>query len=232
MKLHYKLLCFALLALLARPVSAQTLLHHYDTTSSPITITATTAGSLLLVVSMTNSANVTAITDSASQTYTRDADCDPTGSSERRIIVYRKENSAAGVTSVTVTNAGFTEYFVEEYSGMVTSGSLDVATTGATGTSATLTENITTNATDVIFTMGAANDATPASMAAANSFTMIDKGAGGKSWGVADRENVAASTYSPKFTVAGSVAWDICTVSYKVNSSTAPTQIGGFLVGP
>ena len=191
-------------------------------TSIPVTIAPTQPGSLLVVVVMTNSADVTALTDSASQSYARDNDLTP--GTERRIIIFSKANTAAGVTSVTVTTTSYSGVWVIEYSGMPAADVVDVNPAGQSGTSATVAQTFSTNAVDVIVAALAGNDATPNSDSIDSPFSFVDNGGGGKSWAVTDSLDVAAGSHSPTIHLLGSVAWDICCVGYKCNPAATLEQ--------
>lgn len=101
------------------------------------TLSSTLAGSLIVVTYGCNGGGgahlITAVTDNQSNTYLHQAGFVDNNGSQTTDVWY-SENSTAGVTSVTITvdpNGFFSSGFVQEYSGVKSSSSLDVFGTNA-----------------------------------------------------------------------------------------------------
>jgi hypothetical protein len=120
--------------------------------------TPTTAGELVvLAIGIGNNGNIpTTITDNQGQTYTLVAEISGAFGGHFYCGIYYKENSAAGVTSVTVTPNGDVTggVIASHYTGVATSASLDQKSSmTSVGLSPFASGNITTvNANDLLVT--------------------------------------------------------------------------------
>ena len=174
-------------------------------------LTSVAAGNFLIAMctNSSGSTNAFTVTDDKTQTWTRAAQGFQTGAGNSRIEIWYCHNSGAGTTTITATSAGSSSTIaVQEYSGVMTSASLDVAAGGGNATATTFGSvgQATTNANNLLLvgvnynTVSGTNTATDNNNGAI--WTANSSPATSSQICLTDRAIVAAtSTYSNNWTV-------------------------------
>jgi hypothetical protein len=198
-------------------------------TSPSITIG---SGHLVIVVFFltgngSNSAVISSVTDTIGNTYTLAVahafNASLFGGTEHWMFYKENATGGTGTISTSWTNTvGASSMFVAEYSGAVTSGALDQASTkSTTGTPQSSTAVTTTVANEIItssFVTSATGCLTPAGFTSRSGFL--------------DMNVNATGTYTVTSTGCTSSPYTNVTATFKAASVGGAGQVGGFLVGP
>lgn len=178
-----------------------------------------TAGNAIVVAGETqsNAQSTTSVTDTRSNTYTRDAYADG-GATNRKMGLYSAPNTTAGACTVTLdADTGYHTIFIYEVSGLATSAMLDVAGTSTGNAAAMAGPTLNTgNANDwIIAAVCQGNLSTTPTVSSGWTLGEIQTNATNMPGATAYRAVTATGSYANTFTYSAIDNYAIASAAYK-----------------